>query len=282
MALLLHHPETKVTAIDLSPAQASLILEKSEAIKNLNHQDFMNLFWGPQQPLGRLEKYFLKFRTQVLPLLWSDRDLREMCTTTNLEKQLALFSSANPALLKERASQFFAQGSLSAEGRDSSQFAYVEQTDIGSIFLRNFVTRIRSHLISQNPYMYFFLTGEPLLGAFGHPLWKKESYDIIRSRIHNLQVVVQDLESYIPTSKTKYSFMNLSDIFEYLSPVQSDHLFSELSSVLKPDGILAYWTLLVPRISTDKRLLPIQDLTNEFTAKDRTWFYSGFHALKRI
>ena len=75
--------------------------------------------------------------------------------------------------------------------------------------------------------------------------------------------------------------MNLSDIFEYLSEAQTQSLFRALHSMLSPGGALAYWTLLVERLAQVTGLKEDVEISQALSSSDRTWFYSGFHLIRR-
>lgn len=69
--------------------------------------------------------------------------------------------------------------------------------------------------------------------------------------------------------------MNLSDVFEYLSPEDSDILFSLLSSRSFPGGYLAYWNLYTNRYPpvTTCRFKLMEALSEQLRKIDRVFFY---------
>ena len=314
LALLLSDPR-ELVILDLSPAQIALIELKRAAIATISHEEYMNFFteapgekasalykkvrpalpanfqndWDGKIPSfqsgihdqGRLDKYFKKFRTHGLSAIWKSEDFAGLVSAKDLKTQLSFWMKADQAKLKKLAGDFFSQSALSSEGRHSSQFEFVKQENLGQIFLGHFMRLIQTQLISENPYLTYFLTGRALRGPSSQPLWNKDTYETIKSRIARLQIKTQDLESYLASTQEPFDFMNLSDLFEYVSDEHAQALFKNLGDHLSEKGSLAYWTLLVPRQPRDQELAVNEDESKALSAEDRTWFYSGFHVARR-
>lgn len=69
--------------------------------------------------------------------------------------------------------------------------------------------------------------------------------------------------------------MNLSDMFEYMSPQDSDILFPELCGKILPGGVLAYWNLFrdCQYPETDSKAKVQKDVSSELQTIDRVFFY---------
>lgn len=68
--------------------------------------------------------------------------------------------------------------------------------------------------------------------------------------------------------------MNLSDIFEYLSPDDSDKLFSLLSQHTVKGGRLIYWVLYSDRYPPlDGSIKFLKDLSQELLTLSRSFFF---------
>ena len=76
--------------------------------------------------------------------------------------------------------------------------------------------------------------------------------------------------------KGYFSKVNLSDLFEYLSPEESQTLFSLLHERLRDKGRIAYWNLLVPRQSEGCGFTYLKELSEDLWRHDRCFFYSRF------
>ncbi len=316
ISLLLTDAE-EICVIDLSFAQIALIELKLKAIKLLNHQDFLQLmfayderkalnqyqkirsslsretlnFWDSKEKIiqgglhyqGRLDLYFVKFR-QKLKSLWSTEAYLKMLHTDSLAEQFRIFSQADLSTLANLVGQFFSRSEFSRQGRHESQFKFVEQEDLGSKFMKNFMSLIGKQLISKNPYLFNFLSGGPLLNESSHPLWVEAKYLKIQASLrqnpNRLTFLRASLEEFLQTSSSAFDFMNLSDIFEYLSDEESQSLFSQIAKRLHKGGILAYWTLFVPRLAKLPELSYLEKESKAMSTQDSTWFYSGFHLFR--
>ena len=311
LGMLLTDP-IEIIALDLSPAQHALANLKRHAVKVFCCAEFgkfhgedstqeerlalfeklvpsldenVAAFWVARKTMiaeglhssGRLDRYFKKFRDLAIPQLWSRNDFENMVQARDLATQNKYWQKVHQQNLQNLSMGFFNQSSLSSEGRHASQFAYVHQPETGATFLKAFMRLTQRSLISENPYLYHFLTGMQLKGPHALPLFSIDTYELIRARIDRLTFHCCDLESYLSTTGAGFDFMNLSDIFEYLNEVQTAALFEALSRRLNRGGTLAYWTLLVNRRPDEQVLARNVELSTEFSGRDRTWFYSGFH-----
>lgn len=75
--------------------------------------------------------------------------------------------------------------------------------------------------------------------------------------------------------------MNLSDIFEYISPENCDILFTRLSSRIVPGGSLAYWNFYrdCQNPENNRRATLQVNFSEELQKIDRVFFFK-FHLLK--
>jgi S-adenosylmethionine-diacylglycerol 3-amino-3-carboxypropyl transferase len=72
---------------------------------------------------------------------------------------------------------------------------------------------------------------------------------------------------------------NLSDIFEYMSPVDYEHLLSELVRAGAPGCRLVYWNLVVDRhtpVALRHALQPQRTLAERLHQQDKAFFYRDF------
>jgi S-adenosylmethionine-diacylglycerol 3-amino-3-carboxypropyl transferase len=309
LSFLKFKPE-RLAIVDLSVAQTALIELKFQALKELSFDDFLQVqgfgnrseerlrlfdgladrlsepareYWRLNRPLieaglayqGRLDAYFKKFREKVVAQVWQPESLREMVSTSDLKTQMRCWKSGKLELLKSAVDEFFSKTSLSLEGRHESQFAYVKEENLGPLFLSRFLRLIQTQLISENPYLHLFLTGQPLTASSAVPLLNRGEFESLKEGAAAVEIVSQDLESFLAEQAGEFDFMNLSDVFEYLSETESTHLFSLLHKRSAPGGLIAYWTLLVNREPSSGWIFQ-REVSERLSAEDRTWFYSGF------
>lgn len=308
--LLLSNPQS-VTALDLSPAQCALINLKKVAISKLDHTDFTNLIgfgenrvaWSIYMSLrselsesdrfffdqrasqfekglsfqGRLEQYFAFFRENILKQIWKPDFMKALLRATTLEEQTALLKEhGNMDLLQKAVALHFGREGLT-KGRSETQMKYVTRENIGEKLFAQFSQTLATNLITENHFLHLFLVGKPAADDFRPAIYQAANFSHLQSQIDKLQVVNSDLESFLQNSPQDFSKMNLSDIFEYLSPDHTAQLFKKLADKMPAGGRLAYWTLLVDRHAPNF-FQPIDGL--ELPA-DRLWFYDRFFALEK-
>lgn len=308
--LLLSNPQS-VTALDLSPAQCALMRLKKAAISKLEHQDFMNLIgfgdnrvaWSIYMSLrqelpeddkfffdqrasqfekglsfqGRLEQYFAHFRTNGLSQVWTPEFMKALLKSTALEEQTALLKDhGNMEQLEKIVAQYFGFEGLT-KGRSETQMKYVTRTHIGEKLFAQFSQTLKTHLITENHFLHLFLVGKPAADEYRPAIYQVANFSHLQTQIDKLHIVNSDLESFLQSSTETYSKMNLSDIFEYLSPEHTAQLFKRLADKMPAGGRLAYWTLLVDR-NAPNFFQPIEGLD---LPVDRLWFYDRFFALEK-
>jgi S-adenosylmethionine-diacylglycerol 3-amino-3-carboxypropyl transferase len=301
----------RVVALDLNPAQLACLELRIAAYRVLEHGELLELigsrpstrraelyrrcrltlapaardFWdalpaeiaGGIGGAGKFEDYFRLFRERVLPLvhrrgtveaLLQDRDrgAREnfYAQTWDTWRWRALFKV------------FFSRFVMGRLGRDPAFFKYVE----GSVADR-ILGRTRHALTvlnpAENPYLHWILTGTH--GAALPWALRAENFDRIRSRLDRLEAHLLTVEQFLERERgTRIDKFNLSDIFEYMSPANTEALLARLASASGPGGRLAYWNMLAPRRRPDSlahRLRPREDLAGPLFAQDRAFFYSA-------
>lgn len=67
--------------------------------------------------------------------------------------------------------------------------------------------------------------------------------------------------------------MNLSDVFEYMSPEDSDFTFTSLCDKIIPGGYLAYWNLFTNRYPPANNSRTLTDISHELRKIDRGFFF---------
>lgn len=195
LALLLAGARS-VLAIDMSPAQVALFELKLEAIKALDHAEFV-AFWGlrphhDRQALykdqlatklndharafwdahidelnagpvhcGKLERYIQSFARDHLSELW-EPDLIEVLFDPLLARDLeqqqeVLHRRALTPALEARFRWYFGREMMQKNGRDPQQFAYVEGGDVGLYFYKRFMWVTLNLPIRGNFYLESFL-----------------------------------------------------------------------------------------------------------------------------
>jgi S-adenosylmethionine-diacylglycerol 3-amino-3-carboxypropyl transferase len=310
LSLLLDDP-AKILAIDLSPAQLACLRLRMVMYKELNHQEFLELFgsiksdtrmafldrctkhlsdednvmWHNYRKniqaygiggIGKFERYFRIFRTCILPLVHSRQTISDLLTEKpQNERELFYNRTWNSFTWRMLLRGFFSRTMMGRLGRDPAFFSYVT----GSV--ADHVMRRVKHAFtelnpSENPYLFWILTGR-----HQHALpvaLRQENYDIIRSRLDRVTVMQTDIER-LPSLGFRFNAYNLSDIFEYMSAAYFEKIYSILLACAAPQARMAYWNMMVPRAVPERFRNLINsdfDLAQMLHNEDKTFFYDRF------
>lgn len=310
LAMLLLDPQ-RVTAIDLSAAQVACLNLRIAMLRSLDHDEFLELigsrpsdrraflleraaaslpeqdraFWTAQKSaiiqhgvggIGKFERYFRLFRQIFLPLVHNQRTIAEVFRSRpKLERESFMRERWNSWRWRLLLNVFFSNFVMGRLGRDPAFFDHVE----GSA-ARHVARRIAHAAVDldpvENPYLHWILTG-----THGKALplaWRAENYDTIRARLDRLDVRQAPLEDVIAGGQ-RFDGFNLSDIFEYMSPVVFENVYGSILSAASPEARLVYWNMMVPRrvpVSFRDKVRTLADCEKAGKAQDKAFFYSDF------
>lgn len=308
----------RVVALDLNPAQLACLALRVAAYRTLTHAELLVLmgsrpgtaegraalfrrcrpllspaaatFWDRHTAVvaqgigggGKFEHYFRLFRTRVLPLVHRRRTVEELLRGGSLETRQRFYAERwNTWRWRLLFNIFFSRFMMGRLGRDPAFFKYVE----GSVADR-ILGRVEHALTvlnpGENPYLHWILTG-----THGTALpWalREENFARIRERLDRLEWHECSLETFLDREQAAgrrawIDKLNLSDIFEYMSPANSAQLLTRLVEASRPGARLAYWNMLAPRQRPEEmaaRLLPRFDLARPLFTQDKAFFYSAF------
>ncbi len=310
LAMLSQNP-ARVIALDLSKTQLACLELRVAAYKELEHAELLELmgsraskrrlelykrcrlllsndvraFWDAKEDAieagigsaGKFEAYFALFRKRVLPLIHRQKTVQALLDPkSKLERQQFYSSNWDNWRWQGLFRIFFSRFVMGRRGRDPEFFKYVE----GSVAKR-ILTRAEYALTeldpSKNPYLQWILTGTHQT-ALPYAL-RAEHFDSIRANIDKLEWREQAVEDYLKDNPTKVQRFNLSDIFEYMSEANTEHLLLTLANASEASGRLAYWNMLVPRSRPDSlkdTLEPLDSLAKSLFLQDKAFFYSRF------
>jgi len=314
LALLVRDP-AEVVAVDLSPAQIACLHLRIAAYRALSHQELLELigsrpstrrlalyrrcrddgglhtdavaFWDARPAeiergigaIGKFEGYFETFRRRVLPLVHSRSHVEALLQPRTAEARESFYESTwNTWRWRAVFRIFFSRFMMGRLGRDPSFFAHVD----GPVATR-ILARARHALVtldpSRNPYLHWILTGTH--GAQLPLALREEHFETIRSRLERITVVHGPIEcaveSALDRSSSPFDAFNLSDIFEYMSPADSETLLRRLVDAAAPGARLLYWNMLAPRAcppALADRVEPMQELAERLHHEDQAFFYS--------
>jgi S-adenosylmethionine-diacylglycerol 3-amino-3-carboxypropyl transferase len=305
----------RVIALDLNPAQLACVALRAASYRHLEHPEFLQLlgsrpatsaeraalyarcrptlapdvtaFWDARPALiaagigsvGKFENYFRLFRSRVLPLVHGRRRVSELLETPRDLAARRDFYARRWDTWRWRLlfRVFFSRRLMGALGRDPAFFNYVEGSVADRILAR---TR---HALAEldpttNPYLHWVLRGTH--GAAPPFALREENFLKIRHNLHRFEYHLSTVEDWLARRDSPDAdAFNLSDIFEYMSPENTERILRAILAKARPGARLAYWNMLVPRSRPDSlaaRLRPLDSEAAALHARDQAWFYSRF------
>lgn len=308
-ALLAQDPEL-VVAVDVNPVQLYLCELKKAAFTLNSHAAFLRFlgfehsddrlqtyqalrnalsppaqqWWDAHADLlqsgvitaGKFEKYFGYFRTYILPLIHSKKQIAALFAHKIPEEQERFYRDQwNTWRWRLLFRMFFSRYVLGNYGRDPEFMKEVQVSVPTYIF-----SRAEKHLITaaaqDNLYLHHILTGvfAPRLPYYA----REEHFDTIKRNLDKLKLHAGYAEEAIP-EYGNFTAFNLSDIFEYLSPETTRSTGINLAAGAAAGARFAYWNLMVPRRLS--QLLPSQfewdrKMTDFAAEHDMGFFYHHF------
>jgi len=310
LSLLTRNP-ARVIAVDVSGPQIACLELRVAAYRMLEHSELLELvgsrpsarrtdlylrcrsalsgdareFWdGHPEAIafgigaaGKFERYLALFRRRILPLVHGRRRVERLLRGGTPEGRQAFYDQVwNTRRWRLMFRLFFSRPVLGRAGRDPEFFRYVQADVPGAILAR---TRYALTALDpgENPYVQWILMGRHGT-ALPHAL-RRENFDLIRARLDRLEWQCLPLETFLDSQpEGSVGRFNLSDIFEYISARQYEHLLDRLLRVGRSGGRLVYWNLLVDRRRPEtlaERLRPLEPLASELHERDKAFFYGA-------
>lgn len=313
LALLTLDP-AEVWAVDLSASQLACVALRVAAFRELDYGALLAFlgvepaddrvetyhrlrarlteehaaFWDAHQDIvqggvihgGKFERYFRTFRRWVLPLVHSRRSVEELLTPRDAAERERFYADRWDtwgwrALFRV----FFSRAVMGKMGRDPEFFAHVDGPVADRILAR---TRYAMTAIptADNPYLAYTLAGNFSAGALPRYL-ERRHFEAIRARLDRLHL------ARVPADQAEGTFdgFNLSDIFEYMDPLEHERCYGRLLDRARPGALLVYWNMLAPRAipgSVERRARALTERASALHARDRAWFYQRLHVDQKV
>ena len=306
-SLLVDDPES-VLAVDINPVQLHLIELKKAAYTALTYEEFLALlgvieseerlvclrkleailpddtrqYWQAHQELisngllsqGKFERYFARFRSQVLPLIHPRSRVDQYYQPKTQQEHEDFFDHTwNTWRWRGLFRLFFSKRVMGVLGRDP---AFLREVDVS--VSSHILQRANSHLRSvesvDNPFLHFIFTGQFDIDQLPHAL-RRDNFEIIKSRIDRLTTQLA-LVHEVDKSE-RFDKFNLSNIFEYLDLKTTSQVVDHLIQLSNKNARYAYWNLLVPRNLADREpRLVLDPQSQTYATGDTGFFYSRF------
>lgn len=215
---------------------------------------------------GRFEQYFHIFRNIVFPLTCGNRNIKKFAAAETIEEQREIYrKKINTKRFKFMFKIFFSKKVMAKLGRDKKFFKYSRES-LSQILKVRVDTGFTNVLNRTNPYYGYVLnTYYPELPYY----LQKENFYKIKENLDNITVEHKRFDEMFVQ---KYDFMNLSDIFEYMSDKVMDDYMQKIQNHLNEKGIVAFWNMMnVRSFPYWQRINGKQDYI-----EDRAYFYRDF------
>jgi len=302
----------RVIAVDLSPAQIACLELRVAAIRTLTHTQFLELlgqnpstdrqthyrrcqkslsvesrqFWDQNLSLiehgiaqgGKFERYLSAFRRFVLPLVHNRKTVSRLFELESEEDRREFYEQRwNNKRWDRLCRVFFGRASLGRLGRDPSFMKYADEA-VWESLQRRIPNAFVVQRPADNPYLQWILEGR-FVSALPYA-WRAENYTKIRANIDCLEWRCDSIEQVLSElPQGSLNGCNLSDIFEYMSQADYEHLLKELVRAGAPGCRLAYWNVVAERhspLTLSHALRPKRMLASKLHQRDKAFFYRDF------
>lgn len=237
-----------------------------QTIDNWAHQGIIHT--------GKFEKYFQLFKRRILPLIHSQKTVKQLLAEKSEVEQSAFYQKKwNNWRWRGLVKFFFSSAVMGKLGRDPAFFNEVK-INVSEYILRKSAQQFESKNSQHNPFLRYILTG-----SFGDTLphyLHEQNYPIVKSQIHKIVLFQGFAEDAIETHGP-FNGMNLSNIFEYMDRTLFEETATKLCEGLCPGGKMVYWNLMVPRRMSQicPSLKEDSDTIYHLNKSDHGFFYNS-------
>ncbi len=309
-SLLSQNPD-KVVCLDVNKVQLSMVRLKIAAFKTLAYADFLEFlgftkgdplahwplvqkelikedrqFWATNKEWiaarlvrqGKFEKYLLLFQQKILPWIHNQKRVRQLFEEKSDGEQQHFYDKYwNNWRWRVFTRIFFSRPVMGRVGRDP-EFLKQVRGNVGEKIKRRINSHLKSAACQQNYFLKFMLQGD---FSYSLPHYaRQENFENIKANLQKLEFFEGPLEDY--PKMEEFTHANLSNIFEY----QSDEEFFKnadcVNRLLKPEGKVAYWNLMVPRDLEVVQPNGFKGLPTDKLKPDFGFFYRSFNLSRKL
>ena len=250
---------------EISPAARQFWDERTDAIASgINHS-------------GRFERYLALFRRWILPLTHPQADWRPVLFgLTPAEREIWYQTCWNTWRWRSLFRVFFSRFTLGHLGTDPQFLRYGDRSLAAHLLQR---TRYALTTLdpAQNPYLQWIVLGRHYQ-ALPYAL-RPHHFAAIRDNLHRLEWRTTSLEDFIASNPIPIDRFNLSNVFEYMSPVHYAAILRQLHRVAAPNARLAFWNRLSDRTCSQTQTpawKSMVDVAERLHQQDQVFFYKRF------
>lgn len=314
LTFLIDNPR-KVIALDLSPFQNYVLDLKMAAFRALGHGELL-AFLGVERSARRLELYS-KARPHLRPesqTYWDRHPAKLYRGAIHSGRYEGFMQLMQRWFYRLLGGQELADRLFAAANRAERERLYVTRWDnwrwraftrfllsrtvqsllfdpafyaqLGESFSfgDHFRERVRHAVVDlplrENPFFSYILFGR-FRGPASLPTYlRRENFDLIRSRLDRIDVVLGACERFFPTlPDNSISKFNFTNIFEWMTPQSCEALLRQTIRVARKGAVLTYRNLLVPRSRPESlrdSLEPDPELARQLHERDRSFIYRAY------
>ena len=107
---------------------------------------------------------------------------------------------------------------------------------------------------------------------------RRENYYKIKPNLNKIELVYGDL---LAIKDQNFDFMNLSDIFEYMSGEDFKKNVRHIAKIANKGARIAYWNQQNKRYIDDSRFVFDEENSSKLFEKNQSWFYRDFCLYKK-
>jgi S-adenosylmethionine-diacylglycerol 3-amino-3-carboxypropyl transferase len=313
LAFLIDDP-AKIIALDLNPTQNYLLELKMAGFRSLTRAELLAFlgvipsetrmhtyrsikeqlsmearkYWDENPDMirggvihcGRYEKYMRSLGKWLRRIIGA-RAINRMFDASGREERQLVYESMWNNVRWKLFTRIFLSRWVMTYLFDKAFFAQLEDSFSFGDHFRSVVKRgVTRFSASQNPFLSYMLSGR--YSSLDHlPLYlRKESFELIRSRIDRISIHNESCESLFERlPESSVSKFNFTNIFEWMSEEDFGQLLRSTIRVAQDGAVITYRNLLVDRNRpTDlaRWIVPRTALANKLHGMDRSFIYKAY------
>jgi S-adenosylmethionine-diacylglycerol 3-amino-3-carboxypropyl transferase len=300
----------KVIAFDISLVQLHLVELKSEAIRQMNREEYMRFvgmradesrlnryttlrpnlskacqnYWDGQQDAlqmgvihaGKFEQYFQTFVKDYLPTVHAQAVVDGLLKPKSEDEQHTYYDEVwHTEEWEKLYRNYFGEKTLGDKGRDPEFLKHVVGS-VAEMNLRRATKHLRTATAQRNYFLHYILNNQ-FERDLPHYV-REENYADVKANIDRI-VLHHGLMDSALIAHPNCSHFNLSDIFEYMDEALFELVGNQILERSAPGVKIAYWNLLIERnlASTFPEKLSFDaEKCQQLNDSDLGYFYRGF------
>ena len=267
----------KIQVLDFNPSQINLIKKKTQILSTTDNDTKKNTF-NVENSLangicqdGNFESLFRLFRKFIYEFCLDYRELKKFFKNKIQNKSQFLDSLFTSKYWPIAFELFFSDSLLQAMfGKDATQYA--EKGSYPDYFRKVIEYGLKREDANSNYFLHHILLGHYIDSLDSLPDFLSKDTQGVDFDFKYFEGVIEQYDHL-----NQHDFIQLSNIFDWMSPEITDKVLSKLTSEMKPGAFLLIRKLnnqtdLKSKLRTN--FIFHEGLENKLLSKDRSLFYS--------